>query len=364
MAARRAAGDHDRAEALGHSLRALAASGVAVASAVSEPGPQDLSRPTTRAVRLPAGDGNGRGGWRLDGVKAFCTMSPAADLLSVGLTYVDDAGRERYGFAMVPTGAPGVTVHDDWDALGMRASGSGKVTFAGVRLGPDGVSDSHPAGEPSASGLDRYLTSGLFHAAATLGIAEAAHLLLVGDGTGSSADRRARLAAGGRTRQLVAENAVDLDAIRAALARAATVAGAHLDRTDGITTDGLATDGAPGTGDPATDGLATDRLATDGLDRGGAAWEGRTRGPWRRRVRAGAGGVRGGADRQGPRGPGRRAGRRPGARALGRAGYLATHPLSRAYRDVRAGAFMHPLGANRAYDVIGQVELGQPADMR
>jgi hypothetical protein len=31
-------------------------------------------------------------------------------------------------------------------------------------------------------------------------------------------------------------------------------------------------------------------------------------------------------------------------------------------RDVRAGAFMHPLGANRAYELIGQVALGlEPA---
>jgi L-evernosamine nitrososynthase len=36
----------------------------------------------------------------------------------------------------------------------------------------------------------------------------------------------------------------------------------------------------------------------------------------------------------------------------------STSTLSRAYRDVRAGAFMHPLGANRAYEFIGQVVLG------
>jgi alkylation response protein AidB-like acyl-CoA dehydrogenase len=42
----------------------------------------------------------------------------------------------------------------------------------------------------------------------------------------------------------------------------------------------------------------------------------------------------------------------------GGAGYLNGHPLARAYRDVRAGAFMHPLGANRAYDFVGQVALG------
>jgi alkylation response protein AidB-like acyl-CoA dehydrogenase len=42
----------------------------------------------------------------------------------------------------------------------------------------------------------------------------------------------------------------------------------------------------------------------------------------------------------------------------GGAGYLNGSPLARAYRDVRAGAFMHPLGANRAYEFLGRVALG------
>ena len=41
----------------------------------------------------------------------------------------------------------------------------------------------------------------------------------------------------------------------------------------------------------------------------------------------------------------------------GGAGYLNGSPLARAYRDVRATAFMHPLGANRAYAFLGQLEL-------
>jgi alkylation response protein AidB-like acyl-CoA dehydrogenase len=41
----------------------------------------------------------------------------------------------------------------------------------------------------------------------------------------------------------------------------------------------------------------------------------------------------------------------------GGAGYLNGSPLARAYRDVRATAFMHPLGANRAYDYLGALAL-------
>jgi alkylation response protein AidB-like acyl-CoA dehydrogenase len=47
----------------------------------------------------------------------------------------------------------------------------------------------------------------------------------------------------------------------------------------------------------------------------------------------------------------------------GGAGFMNTHPLSRAYRDVRAGAFMHPLGANRALEFISQVALGVVPDL-
>ncbi|HTU97156.1 MAG TPA: acyl-CoA dehydrogenase family protein [Solirubrobacteraceae bacterium] len=44
----------------------------------------------------------------------------------------------------------------------------------------------------------------------------------------------------------------------------------------------------------------------------------------------------------------------------GGAGYVNGSLLARAYRDVRAGSFMHPLGANRAYDYLGRVALGEP----
>jgi alkylation response protein AidB-like acyl-CoA dehydrogenase len=43
----------------------------------------------------------------------------------------------------------------------------------------------------------------------------------------------------------------------------------------------------------------------------------------------------------------------------GGVGYLNGSPLARAYRDVRATPFMHPLGANRAYAFLGQLAAGR-----
>jgi len=292
-----AIGAERRARAFASSLQQIAHDGVVLAAAISERG-QDLTRPSTVATRTESG-------WRIDGRKLFCTMSPAATDLYVAVGYTDNEGIERYAYAMVPTNSPGVIMHDDWDALGMRASGSNSITLEGVALPESSVRGGFRAGDPLPY-MERNLLAGLFHGAASLGIAE-------------SADATARRGIAGRIngdarpRMQVADNAVDLAAARGVLSRAASLIDQH--RADNPTSDGTTEElGALFAEAQAAKAFVNDAAARI-VDR---------------------------------------------ALALsGGAGYLNGSPLARAYRDVKAGSFMHPLGANRAYEHLAHVALGE-----
>ena len=239
----------------------------------------------------------------------FCTMSPAATDLYVAVTYADDEGVERYAYAMVPTDAPGVVVHDDWDALGMRASGSNSVSLDGVELPESGVRGGFRAGDPLPY-MERNLVAGLFHAAASLGIAESADAIARRGIAG-------RINGDARPRMQVADNAVDLAASRGVLSRAAALIDEHR------------------AANPASDGSAEELGALFAEAQAAKAF-----------VNEAAARI---VDR---------------ALALsGGAGYVNGSPLARAYRDVKAGSFMHPLGANRAYDYLGHVALGEEASL-
>ena len=296
-----AAGAERRARGFASSLEQIARDGVVLAAAISERG-QDLTRPGTRASRTGSG-------WRIEGRKMFCTMSPAATDLYVAVTYANGEGTERYAYAMVPTDAPGVVVHDDWDALGMRASGSNSISLEGVELPESGVRGGFRAGDPLPY-IERNLVSGLFHAAASLGIAESADAVARGGIAG-------RINGDARPRMLAADNAVDLAAARGVISRAAVLIDEHR--------------GA----NPASDGSAEELAALFAEAQAAKAFVGE-------------------------------AATRVVDRALalsGGAGFLNGSPLARAYRDVKAGSFMHPLGANRAYDYLGGVALGEEASL-
>jgi len=289
-------GDGRRAAALAKGLESLATRGEILAAAISEP-KQDLLRPSTIATSV-------EGGWRIDGRKIFCTGVPAATTLYASVTYTDAAGAARYGYAMVPVRARGVTIHDDWDALGMRASGSHSVTFDGVRLPKPALSGGFPAGN-AVPYMERNLAAGLFHASASLGIAEGAAKAALGGVA-------ARGATDGRTRALAADNAMDLTMARATLSRGAALIDEH---------------------EAANPGAAGDPEAITALFVEAQA------------VKTVVG----------------EASARVVERALamtGGGGFLNGHPIARAYRDVRAGTFMNPLAANRAHEVVGMAALG------
>jgi alkylation response protein AidB-like acyl-CoA dehydrogenase len=292
-----AAGAERRARGFASSLARIARDGVVLAAAISERG-QDLTRPGTTATRT-------KSGWRIDGRKMFCTMSPAATDLYVAVTYADAEAGDRYAYAMVPVDAPGVVVHDDWDALGMRASGSHSVSFEAVDLPASGVRGGFRAGDPLPY-MERNLVAGLFHAAASLGIAESADRL-ARDGVAK------RINGDARPRTQVADNAVDLAAARGVLSRAAALIDAHR------------------AANPASDGTADELQALFADVQAAKAFVGEAAARIVDRALALSGG----------------------------AGYLNGSPLARAYRDVRAGSFMHPLGANRAYDYLADVALGK-----
>ena len=274
-----ARGRRNRSDAV---LRDVATGTTIMAAAISERG-QVLGRPSTRATATPDG-------WLVEGGKIFCTLSPAATVLQTAVSYVTDSGEERYAYVPIPIDLPGVVVHDDWDALGMRASGSHSVTFAGVELPRDALrGGSRSATTARTCNEPRRRPP---HAAASLGVAEAATQAVRAGRAGRSGCR-----ARGRERDRPCRHAVDR------------------------------------------------RPCGNARRRGG--------GGHRDAVRRGAGG-------EGVRERGRRRGSPTGpSRCPVAPAKQRSSPLARHYRDARAGAFMHPLGANRAYDFLGQLMLGR-----
>jgi alkylation response protein AidB-like acyl-CoA dehydrogenase len=301
-----ASGDRARAAGFAATMERIAAGEMVIAAGITEAG-RELTEPATTARR--EGDG-----WVIDGAKIFGTFAPGATHLSVSATIADEDGDGgRYGMFSVPVLAAGVSVNDDWDALGMRGSGSGSITLRDVRVPESALRGEFPVGEWNPAALERYMNAGLLHASASLGVAEAAHALATKAAATQRKGRHARPLAERPTIQLLAaENAIDVAAMRAVFARAALlVDGYFADHTASIGPDADVRAVFTETQSAKTFvHLAAIRIVDRALTMSGGA------------------------------------------------GFMSKHPLSRLYRDVRAGPFMHPLGVNVAYEFIGQVTLG------
>lgn len=108
----------------------------------------------------------GPDGLRLSGRKFYCTGALFADLLAVRA--VGPAGRV---VAYVPADSAGITIHDDWDAIGQRTTSSGTVELDDVHVGDGHVLDLDLIfATPSTYGA----RAQLLHAAIDVGIANGA----------------------------------------------------------------------------------------------------------------------------------------------------------------------------------------------
>ncbi|WP_324786717.1 SfnB family sulfur acquisition oxidoreductase [Streptomyces sp. H51] len=132
-------------------------------NAQSELGTKHVRDFRATLTRDPHGDG-----WRLDGTKFYCTGALFADWIPV-LAHLGPDGPMHV--AWVRRDAHGVSVVDDWDAVGQRTTASGTATFTDVAVGEEWITD-------YAEVFDGPTTYGSFaqliHAAIDTGIARAA----------------------------------------------------------------------------------------------------------------------------------------------------------------------------------------------
>ncbi len=256
-------------------------------------------------------------GYLLNGRKSFATFSPAANVFSARVRIALGEGEWGMASATIPANAPGVKPQDNWDALGMRDSGSQDVVLKDVFIPKRALTPSTPWGRLEAPGHIGGVVTALSLAAPFLGIAEAAHAATI-DMVGKRTKQPGAtpLREWQPVQTAIAENEMDLAAMRGVLDRAARLVDA--------------TFAAAAPGDPALAVLqgvmketqaakyVVNHTAVKLVDRCLA--------------------ISGGS------------------------GYHTRSPLSKLYRDVRAGSFMSPFGALEAPEYIGRYALGLPPE--
>ena len=293
-----AAGETARADALAHIMRGVVDGSVIISAVGSEAGsPQH--RPMAEAIR----DGDV---YRLNGRKSFATICPIATLLSVVFRIPAETGEGwRIAASYIDRSAPGVEIQDNWDALGMRASGSNDIVFRDCPISARNVLDVGPWGVMTDRVLALAAHGIIGLLGAFLGIAESARAVALRQITA-----RGRSGESGVQHQ-VAEMEAALASARATLERAAAHANELLyGSTTSATRDQVVLAAKEGQ-------LAKMIVGRDVIDVVDHAMT-----------------------------------------LSGGSGYVATSPLARMYRDVRAAPFMQPFSPLEIFEFVGKVSLG------
>ena len=283
-------------------LRAIVDGKMLVCATATERGTDNL-HPLTTATATDSG-------WEINGQKIFVTMSPIATHLAMNLRTTDDAG-DRISSTLLPINTPGLKTQGDWDALGMRASGSQSVKFENVQVASHAVRPMGTWGQWTTASLISRTLGNLALVAAFLGIAEHARDLAIA-ALGKQKRRGEAVADSPGVQQMVGEMEIELEACRSIL----QVAGM---RTD----DWLAgSHESPPSIEDAHQLMKDYQTAKWTVNRGAIDIVNRA------------------------------------MDLVGGGGFMSNNALTQLYRDVRAGPFMQPLGATELRGYVGQVALG------
>ncbi|MFI9230712.1 acyl-CoA dehydrogenase family protein [Streptomyces rimosus] len=284
-------------------LEAIGRRRMLLCSAVAERGADYWNLATTATASY--------NGWVVNGHKILASVSPAATHFYCRLKAVRGEGN-HLASAMIPADTPGVRVEDDWQGLGLRGSGSGSVLFSECVVPDNALMVRGPWGKRDAGMLEGRAVSGMGLNGVALGIAEAARDHALEALTRPSSNRKR---SGSAVKAAVTEMEAALTAARGTLSAALQDFDSLLLRNKPqVVTDDMSRAMMK---ECQLVSMTVERAATTVVDLA--------------------------------------------MRLTGGASYQARHPLARAYRDVRAAAFMPPYSPpEEAVDFVADTTLGLP----
>lgn len=86
------------------------------------------------------------GGYQINGRKVFASGSPQGDLLVTSAVYDDSDNGQVVLHFPVPFSAPGLTINNNWNAMGMRGTGSNEIQLTDIFVSEESVALSRPQG--------------------------------------------------------------------------------------------------------------------------------------------------------------------------------------------------------------------------
>ncbi|NKE58793.1 acyl-CoA dehydrogenase, partial [Lentzea sp. PSKA42] len=144
-------------------LRSMAGGKAAVCGAVKD-------HPT--GVTVLTRDDSGR--WSLSGCKTLVSMAPIGTHFFVHAQTKAEGEPPMLGVVLLPRDTPGLSVLDDWEGLGMRASGTADVAFDQCPVDASNVVSLRPAGDHNDAVLAGQTVSSITMLGVYTGIAQAA----------------------------------------------------------------------------------------------------------------------------------------------------------------------------------------------